>query len=51
MKVKVIKKDEKRIRPEVRKKLLLDEKSRLMRRVKEIDEYLGYNSRPRAAAV
>lgn len=40
MKVKVIKKDERRIRPPVLRKLLLDEKSRLMRRVQEIDRRL-----------
>lgn len=50
MKIKVVKKEQKRIRPEVTKKLLLDEKSRLMRRVKEIDEFLGHHTRPRAAA-
>lgn len=40
MKVKVIKKEDRRIRPEVYKKLLLDEKSRLGRRIREIDETL-----------
>lgn len=42
MKVKVIKKEDrdKRIRPAVTKKLLLDEKSRLVRRVKQINEQL-----------
>jgi hypothetical protein len=43
MKVKVVKREEKeqkRIRPVVERKLLLDEKSRLMQRVKQIDQRL-----------
>jgi hypothetical protein len=43
MKVKVIKKQERekpRIRPVVMRKMLLDEKSRLMQRVKQIDQTL-----------
>lgn len=43
MKVKVIKKDqqkETRIRPEVKRKLLLDQKSRILIRVREIDREL-----------
>jgi hypothetical protein len=45
MKVKVIKKEEREqrqraIRPMVERKLLLDEKSRLMQRVKQIDRRL-----------
>jgi hypothetical protein len=42
MKVKVVKREERerRIRPVVTKKLLLDEKSRLVRRVKQINEQL-----------
>lgn len=41
MKVKVVKKEDKpRIRTEVLKKLLLDEKGRLLRRVKEINRRL-----------